>query len=211
MRIAYGNAFSTEDRSPASGRECGSIAVPLLLLTVVLVAAILFTLGYATFWRSKAEVQLRLDRCAEGAALALVRIQNTIESSNLRLRAERAAAAATAVPTYGASIEAAQPALEAEVAIQEAERAEWRIRQARWLAARGCDGRGDLFLPLPNLKWSRPPPDTIGAQPLDWEGSDTRLLIRLWRTNRFTQARVNRSGDDLANRWKAEWVARDAR
>lgn len=169
-------------------------------------------------------LQLRLDRCVEEVARELVAIQDTIEDSNLRMKVERAAAAASAVPSLGASIEAARPVLEAEVALQEIERGRWLLRQARWIAARGCDGKRDAFWPLPNLRWSRKAADAIGPQPLEWDGSDTRIAIRLWRTNRFSQARVarddgKRKDDDDEDgstrkkipgltRWKAKWIPR---
>lgn len=170
-------------------------------------------------------LQLRLDRCVEEVARELVAIQDGIEDSNLRMKAERAAAAAAAAPSFGASIEAAQPALEAEVAFQEIQRGRWLLRQARWIAVRGCDGKRDALWPLPNLRWSRKAADSIGPRPLEWDGTDTRLAIRLWRSNRFSQARVSRTdekkkdgGDEEnestrksvpgLNRWKAKWIPR---
>jgi hypothetical protein len=174
---------------------------------VILGGATLSSLGYALLCRSKAALQLRLDRCVESAAAELTSVQNTIEFSNLRLKTERAAAAAASVPTFGASIADAQPFIEAEVALQEGERLRWTVRQTKWITERGCDGRGDLFEPLPNLKWSRPPPDTIGAQPLTWDGSE-RLVIRLWRANRFAQARVEAKGRSISDKWKAQWIPR---
>ena len=202
MRVSHGNAFSPEDRSS----ESGSITIPLLLLSVVLGGAAFSTLGYAMLWQSKAGLQLRLDRCVENVAMELVEIQKAIELGNLRIKAERAAAAAAAVPSMGSSITATQSVLEAEVALQEIQRIRWNIRQTRWIAERGCDGREDLFLPLPNLKWSRPLPDSIGLQPLAWTGNEPRLVIRLWRTNRFSQARVARGGK--YGNWNATWIPR---
>ncbi len=177
---------------------------------MILGGATISSLGYAFLWQSKASLQLRLDRCVESAAAELTSVQNTIEFSNLRLKAERAAAAAAAVPTFGASIVDAQPVFEAEVALQEGERLRWIVRQAKWIAERGCDGRGDLFLPLPNLKWSRSPPDSIGVQPLTWDGRE-RLVIRLWKSNRFAQARIDAKGlttRALTDKWKAQWISR---
>jgi hypothetical protein len=107
---------------------------------VILGGAALSTLGYAMLWHSKAALQLRLDRCVEGVALKLVSIQNTIESGNRRLRAERLAAEAAAGPTLGASIADVQPVLAVEAALQEAERLRWRVLQAHWILKRGCDG-----------------------------------------------------------------------
>jgi hypothetical protein len=179
-------------------------------------------LGYALFWRSKAALQLRLDRCVESAALELVAIQNAIEAGNLRMKAERAAAQAAAVPTFGASIADAQPILAAEVAAQEFQRVRWRIRQAKWIFSRGCDGKADAAMPLPNLAWARPLADSVGPRPLEWEGRNTRVMIRLWKSNRFSQARVARGKETenenampstgmLFGKWSTRWVPRTAR
>lgn len=222
MRIAHGNGLPAEARPTAAGGERGSVAVPLLLLSVVLGGAAISSLGYALLWRSKAALQLRLDRCVENAALELVVIQNAIEAGNLRMRAERAAAQAAAVPTFGASIADVQPVLAAEVAAQEFQRARWRIRQAKWILSRGCDGKADAAMPLPNLAWARPVADAIGPRPLEWEGRNTRIVIRLWKTNRFSQARVARGKETenenaspslgaLSGNWSARWVPRTGR
>lgn len=218
MRSPRRNPLSSADRPS----EAGSIALPLLLLSVVLVGAALSTLGYAMLWRSKANLQLRLDRCVEDTARELAAVQNAIEGANLRIRTERAAAVAAAVPTFGGSIRAVQPVLVAEAAYQEAQRMRWLLRQGRWIANRGCDRKGDAFAPLPRLNWSRPPPDGIGPRELVWDGKGPRLAIRLWKANRFSQARVTRSGnpEEEGNaenespgsppfpRWKAAWIRR---
>lgn len=221
MRKASRDAFPSVDRSS----ETGSVGLPLLLLGSILASAAFGALGYATLWRSKANLQLRLDRCVESVARELVSIQNAIEEGNLRIKAERAAAAAAAVPSMGASIEEARPVLEAEVAFQEVQRGRWLVRQAKWIASRGCDGKSDAFWPLPNLRWSRKAADAVGPQPLEWDGNDARLAIRLWRANRFAQARVAR-GEEKEDRdengrksefvsglarWRARWIPRDGK
>lgn len=224
MRETSRSAFLAADR-PA---EAGSVGVPLLLLGAVIGTAAFSALGYATLWRSKVNLQLRLDRCVESVARELVQVQTAIEDGNLRIKAERAAAAAAAVPSMGASIEEARPVLEAEAALQEVQRGRWLLRQAKWIAARGCDGKSDAFWPLPNLRWSRKAADAVGPRPLEWDGKDTRLVIRLWRSNRFSQARVTR-GDEKEDRnesekrersipaafgrarWKAKWIPRTGR
>ncbi len=210
MWVPQRNPFSTEDRSS----EGGNITVPLLLLSVVLGGAAFSSLTYAALWQSKVRLQLRLDRCIEEVALELVEIQNTIERANLRMKVERATAAAAAVPSMGGSIKAVQPLLAIEVTLQEAERLRWTLRQARWIANRGCDRRGDLLLPLPNLRWSRPPMDSIGPQPLEWSEKSSQLTIRLWKINRFSQARISNETESSSHqnhpltRWQAAWIRR---
>lgn len=222
MRVAHGKGFSAETRPAPAGNEDGGVAIPLLLLSAVLGGAAISSLGYALLWRSKVALQLRLDRCVESAALELVAIQNAIEAGNLRMKAERAAAQAAAVPTMGASIADVQPVLAAEVAAQEFQRTRWRIRQTKWIVARGCDGKTDAAMPLPSLAWARPAADSVGPRPLEWERRDTRIVIRLWKTNRFSQARVARGKETenegasgamgkLFGKWNARWVPRGAR
>ncbi len=127
------------------------------------------------------------------------------------MQIERAAAAAAAIPSAGASLESVKPILFAEVGIQELLRMKWRARQASWIALAGCDRKGDLFLPLPNLKWWRPPDDPVGALPLAWEGEKkSGLVIRLWKSNRDSAARVkfgNERGGGNENRWHANWTS----
>lgn len=160
-------------------------------------------------WKSKVALQLRLDECVENTSLELEKIQNQIEASNLRMRIERAAAAAAAIPSAGASLESVKPILIAEQALQEILRMKWRTRQLTWIARQGCSGKRDLFLPLPNLKWWRPPDDPVGARPLEWEGEKkSGLEIRLWKSNRFSQSRVGFGGKDgNGNRWQANWTS----
>jgi hypothetical protein len=180
------------------------VTVPSLLLIVVLAGGMTASLGVALLWRSKVALHLRIDRCVESAATELERIQGAIESSNARMKAERAAAAAAAIPSGGASIEAAKPVLVAEVVLQESLRMKWRTRQATWIVRRGCDGKPDAFLPLPNLSWWRPPDDPIGPMPLEWKGGKSSgLAIRLWRSNRYSSARV---AGDGSTHWKARWA-----
>jgi len=194
---------------PSWKTESGSITLPLLILSVLLTSGALSSLGYSILWKSKVALQLRLDECVENTSLELEKIQNGIEASNLRMQIERAAAAAAAIPTAGASLESVKPILIAEQALQEILRMKWRTRQLTWITRQGCSGKRDLFLPLPNLKWWRPPEDPIGARPLEWEGEKkSGLLIRLWKSNRLSQSRVGFGGKDgNGNRWQANWTS----
>lgn len=200
MWSAYRKSFSASSRE----KELGSITAPFLILSVLLSSAAIASIGHAFIWKSKVALQLRLDECVEAASLELERIQNQIESSNLRMRIERAAAIAAAVPSAGASLKAVKPILLAEQTIQEVLRMKWRTRQATWILRQGCDGKKDLFLPLPNLKWWRPPEDPVGTRPLEWEGEkESGLTIRLWKSNRYSTSRTNQNG----RHWQANWTS----
>lgn len=210
MWPSYRSSFLTEDRKT----EAGSISVPLILLSLILSSAAISTIGYALVWKSKAALQLRLDRCVDGTAVRLTEIQNRIEASNLRMKVERAAAAAAAVPSFGASLQAVKAVLLAEMAFQEIQRTAWIVAQGVWIVRRGCDGRTDLFLPLPSLHWFRPPPDSVGVQPLEWKSSEAKLEIRLWKGNRFSQGVVEEAdGKKLetfsgSGKWRPRWCGK---
>lgn len=140
----------------------------------------------------------------------LLNIQNTIETSNQRMQMERAAALAAAAPTFGESIEAAKMILAAEVALQETARLRWSTRQGLWIMRRGCDQRNDRILPLPNLRWTRPPPDPLGPRPLEWQGTK-RLQIALWGENRFSQATAEGNKNEAMRYgkfWNGKWIKR---
>jgi hypothetical protein len=182
---------------------------------VVLSGAAISTFSYALIWNSKAALQLRLDRCVDATATRLTEIQNRIEASNLRIKIERAAAVAAAAPTFGNSLQAVKPVLLAEMASQEIQRTAWIITQGAWIARRGCDQRTDLFMPLPSLHWFRPLPDSVGIQPLEWKAEVGKMDIRIWKGNRFSQARVEEKNDarndELSSgtgKWRARWCSK---
>jgi hypothetical protein len=182
------------------------VTLPLLFLSVVLVGAMLACLSISMLWRAKAALQIRLDACVEKTALELESIQSAIEAGNSRMRIERAAAVAAAIPTAGGSLRAAKAVLTAEMVFQETLRAKWRLRQTSWIFRRGCDGKRDAFLPLPGLEWWRPPEDPVGPMPLEWKGrKESGLVIRLWNANRLSSAFVTTAPDSGGQKWKAKW------
>lgn len=201
MWSSHRNSFSTSSRKT----ERGSVTVPLLLLMVVLAGAGFSALTYSLLWQAKVSLQLRLDRCVEETAIELAGIQNHLEESNLRMRAERAAAIAAAVPSAGTSLKVGNTILAAEMLLQEGLRAKWKLREGVWILRRGCHGKSDFLLPLPRLRWWRPPDDAVGAMPLQWEGAKEHLAIRIWKENRFSQAEV---GIEKNGTWNGKWTPR---
>lgn len=181
------------------------MTVPFLLLMVILGGAGFSALTYSLLWQAKMILQLRLDRCVEETTSELMRIQNQIERSNDRMRAERIAGIAAAVPTAGSSLKVAKSVLAAEMIIQESLRVKWKIREGSWILRRGCHGKTDLFLPLPRLRWWRPPDDAVGAMPLEWKGAKEGLAIHLWKENRFSQAEVR---IEPHGKWDGRWIPR---
>ncbi len=204
MRSPYRNTLLTDARKA----EVGSISIPLLIVTVILGSALFSSVGYALLWKSKVSLQLRIDTCVEKVSMELLQTQTLIDASNERMRLERLAAAAAAIPTGGGSIEAVKPVLFAERIFQESLRYRWKAKQAEWILRRGCDSRGDLFLPLPSLRWWRPPDDGIGPMPLEWEvGAPSELSIRLWNSNRFSRSVISKGGKDGSRSWQARWAS----
>ncbi|MBC7386434.1 MAG: hypothetical protein H7301_09790 [Cryobacterium sp.] len=185
--------------------ECGSVTIPFLVLSVILATSAISAIGYAVMWKSKMNLQLRLDSCAERTALELIKLQNLIEAANARMKIERATAAALAVPSGGSSLKVAQATLLAEKMIQDGFRNGWKIREASWILKRGCSGLNDSFLPLPKMKWWRPPDDPIGPLPLEWSGGKD-LTVRIWHSNRAVQVLVNSSRKGLHEKWVGKYV-----
>lgn len=189
---------------PLLRSEKGAVSVFALSIAVIAFFALAGLLNVRLQWRIRVREQFRLDRCVEKTALDLEKIQERIRVSNLQMIAIRVAAYAAAVPSAGQSLKAAQPLLEAERLWQELQLTSWKIQQLRWVAKRGCDGKNDLFFPLPNLKWDRPPPDSAGPMHLRWTGSENeKLKIRLWRLPNFSSAEVALE----KTKWKADWAS----
>jgi hypothetical protein len=180
----------------------GAVSAIALVIITISFLALAGLLNVRIQWRIRVLEQFRLDRCVERKALLLEEIQNRIQNSNLRMFAERAAALAAAIPSAGQSLKAVKPILEAERLWQEIQLASWKIEQTQWILNRGCDRRRDLLLPLPSLKWKRPPPDPLGPSALIWEGSpNEKLRIQLWKLPNYSGAEVN----EEKHKWQANW------
>jgi hypothetical protein len=172
-----------------------------IVCTLVLVFSFLSVLSLAVLWRAQVTTQRRLDRCVQQTAIQLKKIQNGIETSNLRIELERKAIA-VAMAVAPETLPALQMTLNAEVLFQEAQLRLWNLKQVEWISKRGCDGKSDYFFPLPSLSWTRGLPDTIGAQPLEWLGrNQKKLSIRLWKPPRRSSAAVEK-----AKKWGARYV-----
>jgi hypothetical protein len=186
--------------------ETGILQLPLAIALVATAAGSAGAWSFLRQWRGLAELQLRLDRCVAGTALALRRDLDRIEASNRRLKAARAAGALlTAAPPARA---AARAEAEAEALYQRGLEAAWDARRGAWLARRGCDGT-DLPWPLPSMRWRRAPPDSLGPQPLFWDPAAPRALrVQLGHPPRHAAAEVRHTGGngDVRTRWKARWA-----
>jgi hypothetical protein len=182
----------------------GSLQVPLVIGVAIATITALSILGLMRHWRSITELQLRLDECAGRTGIELKSRLESLEKANTRIKAIRAAIAATSALPYG---QAAKPPLEAallvEVSRQEIQLSLWRAKMAAWLLRRGCDARNDLVLPLPALPWLRDPPDEIGPAPLRWTGKAAQTFtVRLGHPPRYSAAEVTKTNE---GRWMAKW------
>ena len=144
--------------------ERGAVTVPLMLACIILTLSGLGTWGVLRHWRFVAETQVRLDRCTREAALELKATQQLIERTNAGIHAARLLILVN-MPDPPA-LAAARTALAVLVLRQDAALLAWKGRRVAWLLPTHCGDPGDLRLPLPELDWTRPPPDPVGPQPL---------------------------------------------
>jgi hypothetical protein len=229
MRDAFGKTFSASPRKTRDEKdkmmrfqdskicsgifsETGAISPGLLLLTLVLASAAFSVLGYALNWRKNVALQLRMDRCVEEKSVLFLRLQNRLEASNSRMKMERAAALAAAIPSGGASLKAVRAILTAERTLQESVRIAWGMEEGKWILRRGCDSKGDFFLPLPKMEWWRPPDDVLGPLPLVHRPGKSPPRILLWKEKRSSQATIFRSLTRFPGEkgtWSARWSGKE--
>lgn len=190
----------------------GFIQIPLLLFTLAITSGALGTWGLLRRWRHLAETQLRLDQCTARTALDFKEAMEKISGDNLRIRALRAEIVAASLAPE--ALPALHTLLNAQVAVQEARLARWKIKSALWLSRRSCGDSGDHPLPLPSMEWIRNPPDGIGPQELHWAGIlPAEFRIEIGHPPRRAAARVfqgtGTKGGLLvqSSHWQAEWTA----
>lgn len=177
--------------------------VPMALLLVIISLSALGLWGILRHWRYLAELQLRLDRCVGGVALALKADARTIRLSNREMMAIRAALSVAVEP---ASRTALQTALLAEAARQEWVRLRWNARRLSWLARLGCaTGRGDRPVPLAEFPWTRDPPDALGSRPLRLTLEPLELRVQLGHFPRHAAAELRGESSEMAYE-KVRWV-----
>lgn len=163
-----------------------------LMLALLMVAVLL---GYGTWailrhWRSAVATQLRLDQCVGKKAHELRDTMNALVFDNKRIREVRIAlAAATLKPIAIPPLKATLLAL---VAHQEFYRAQWTMKQIKWLSQLGCGKARDAAHSLPSLGLTRLPADALGSQPLEWSGGQavTEYRIQAGHSPRFAAAVV---------------------
>jgi hypothetical protein len=197
--------------------ERGALGAPLLLSLLAICFMGFGTWGILRHWRHAVETQLKLDRCVGEAALELKASLNRIESSNSRMRKERAGVVVTVIaPPIAAAL---RTVLMLEMAFQEFERLKWEGRRAMWIARGGCGTtHRDWTSLLPAMKWVRPPPDPLGPRPLVWMAppGPSRLEIRLKEGSRSAGAAVVTGADSTGvifgkRTWKAKWIPSGSR
>ncbi|MGZ3698832.1 MAG: hypothetical protein ACXWP5_11870 [Bdellovibrionota bacterium] len=186
--------------------ERGSISAPLVLALIAITLAGMGTWGVMRHWRKLVETQLRLDQCTGEAALTLKAVLQAVERENAAIHATRASIA-VAQAANPPAVPALEGALTVLVAKQEIDVARWKAAQVAWWLKRGCGSPGDLAPPLPELRWERGIPDTLGPQALEWVGpmpGEFRILAR--HAPRTAAAHVKGEGNGI-HHWKAEWCS----
>ncbi len=143
----------------------GSLHLPILVLILTLTFGGFGTWGFLRHWRLLVEIQLRLDQCVGLKAKALRNTLNSLASTNRKIHSLRTAIQWNPDPRLTPLLQAA---LVFAAGQQEASKLQWTLQQGQWLLARGCGKRGDSAFALPPLQLTRPAPDWIGPQPLQW-------------------------------------------
>ncbi|MGE0614527.1 MAG: hypothetical protein AB7P04_02715 [Bacteriovoracia bacterium] len=180
-----------------------------LVLAVTLALTAIATLGMLKLmqdWRRLTREQIALDRCTGKAALELKRTLNQTESLNREVERLRVAiAAATLQPAVAVPL---RQALLVAVGAQTFLLGRWKFKQAQWFFPGACEGYRHLPVPLPNVPYTRPPPDGLGPRPLVWTAAHHSLRIRAEGKHRRAAAETWREGatTDVDEKWKAKWI-----
>lgn len=177
----------------------GQMTIPFLLFLSLSFFTGISVLALITRWKRQVHHQLRLDHCVGTTARSLAQLQNQIETQNRLIQATRLAIAAASFNP--SAIPALKATLKAQVLLQESFRQSWNLKQITWLSSLGCDGKNDFPMPLPNLGWTRNPPDLIGEKPLI-QMNDSKLTISLSHQRRIAVATVKNENN---HHWIPVW------
>lgn len=174
----------------------------MIFLITLLITSSLLLISLVANWHAKVKLQLDLDTCVAEVTRELKQLQNSIESSNLRMKSLRISITAAIDPRIQAALKLW---LKAEKTAQDLQKTRWEIKRAAWLVKRGCDSIRGIPSPLPHLLWNRPPADAIGDHPLQWLGErkNARLKIMLFKKPRYSVAEVFYFGKN----WNATWTS----
>lgn len=180
----------------------GFILFPLILCIFLIFAASISLLFLKCHFRKTVLEQKRLDQCVQNTSITLLKIQNGIEASNLRMKAARIAAKSP-VPYLK---QAAQIDLALEFSFQESLLFLWTKHQMNWVLKKGCHSQNDLFYPINSLKWVRDPPDLDGPKPLNWTGTfPEHFKIFLSNGKQVSYAEIEGKNQMPKVVWKADW------
>jgi hypothetical protein len=188
---------------PKANDEAGVLHIPMALVTVLFFVTGMGLWGLLHHWKSLAQTQLRLDRCTGETALELKMKLQTISSANEQMKVLRASEAASPSPQATAAL---QLAIEAEVLRQEKARADWAVDRMSWSAVGGCSSHGDSGSPLPDLSWTREPPDALGPQPLNLDELPKAFRIQLNHQPRASAAEVSSGNPYDRTSWHCRWI-----
>lgn len=176
----------------------GSLSLPLLLAIFTLTMSGFGVWGILRHWRFLVETQLRLNECVGVRSQDFKQTLISLASDNRKIRVLRGAIQlATLRPDLIPPLEVA---LNSVVAKQELSRFQWKAKQAQWLLKQGCGHRGDKAYPLPDLQFTRDPPDTTGPQAIHWMGEmPSQFLIQLSHSPRHAAAVIQRKQQGQEN------------
>jgi hypothetical protein len=192
----------------------GSLHLPLAVAFFFITLVGFMLWGSMRHWRFLVETQLRLDRCVGILSHDFRDKLNALESSNQKMKIIRSTLAITP-PSFTAPL---QTALLGLVLQQDLTLAAWKVKQAQWILQKGCGNREDLKHPLPSFKFVRSYPDTLGPQPLTWEGiMPDEFYFKASHSPRVAAAKVEADqgstggnknegwNPTLGKKWKAVW------
>jgi hypothetical protein len=192
----------------------GFLQLPLALLMGIAVITGFSFWALLHQWKGLVDTQLRLDKCTGQIALNMKSDLGKLKSTNTTMLALRASiATAMSVPGAQETVPPLQASLHLVYASQEALRVKWDLKAIQWVMTGGCGVSQDKALPFSPLSWDRPPPDTLGENPIDLESLPDEFHFEAEHLPRRSAAVVERSDKDNDENengnWKAHWATAD--